>query len=90
MVFLFLFITLFKNVSRKWREYFYNLFLKIKYFLFMNLLEDVHEHTWIIKNFKYFLYMNFCKDYRECHGGISYPDCGRKIVGFFYSGVISL
>ena len=20
------------------------------------------------------------------HGGISYPDCGRKVVGFFYSG----
>ncbi len=32
----------------------------------MNFLEDVHEHTWIIKNFKYFLYMNFREDYREC------------------------
>jgi hypothetical protein len=20
------------------------------------------------------------------HGGISYPDCDRKVVGFFYSG----
>ncbi len=59
-------------------KFYKSLFLKIKYFLFMNFLEDVHEHTWIIKNFKYILYMNFCKDYRECHGGISYPDRIQK------------
>ena len=23
------------------------------------------------------------------HGGISYPDCGRKVVGFFYSGCLA-
>ena len=59
MVFLFSFISLFKKISRKWRGYFYNLFLKLKYFLFMNFLEDVHEHTWINKKFQIFFVHEF-------------------------------
>jgi hypothetical protein len=59
IVFLFSFISLFKKISRKWRGYFYNLFLKLKYFLFMNFLEDVHEHTWIKKKFQIFFVHEF-------------------------------